>query len=345
AYRIAHELKPFSFHQFKERMFKLQVEEDHSLNGAFQQYADAKYQDNKIRTYESYISAKNSFNEYLKSQNIDNTSFQLYDINSDFLKNYERWAIGMGKSLSTVGVYTRNLRTLINRLIDKGVLEKKNSPFKKGGFTIPATRKTNICLELEEVQVLHNFNTINTLYRLAVDFWFISFLTNGANMKDLLNLRIKDLLFDYQEIQFIREKTKDTTRADLEVIRAPLTNELIELIKSNGRIEGDRMDYVFDVLNGNMNEEEKTRTIKNYTNKVSNQLKKLAKEAGIKTNVSFQTARHTFSNMVLNEGGTTEFIQFALGHKSQRTTQRYLKGFSSNKKLEMTKKLLKGINN
>jgi len=340
AYEISKSINPFSFHQFEKKMFSESEEQDLSLINSFKKYSEKKYNENAIRTGESYESAMNSFTSFLEFKKYRVNEFQLIDIDSKFLDEYENWMLSKGRSLSTVGVYNRNLRTLVNQLINKGILERKSSPFIE--YTIPATRKSNICLDFEDIPKLYHLNTINPLWDEARDFWFISYLTNGANMKDLLNLRMRDINLEENEITFIRAKTALSSRKELETITVPLIEKLKIILEKQGSLNGDKDDFVFPLLNDKMDEREKTKVIKNFTRKVNQHINKAGKSIGIK-HISFQMARHTFSNMLLNIGASTEMIQFSLGHKNPRTTQKYLRGFTSKKKNEMAMQLLKDV--
>lgn len=51
-------------------------------------------------------------------------------ISVDFLKKYEKWLVDDGKSVSTVGIYLRPLRSVVNHAIADGTLSKDfNYPF------------------------------------------------------------------------------------------------------------------------------------------------------------------------------------------------------------------------
>lgn len=79
---------------------------------------------------------------------------------------------------------------------------------------------------------------------------------------------------------------------------------------------------------------------KKFTNKHTNDtLKDIAKIAGIKTNITFHVAIHTFATLALNKGVPMEVVSKLLGHSQIKTTEIYAKVSDQYKFLEL-KKLL-----
>ena len=76
--------------------------------------------------------------------------------------------------------------------------------------------------------------------------------------------------------------------------------------------------------------------------KLNNNLKIIAKKAGIKKAITFHIARHTFATTVtLSKGVSLEVVSKMLGHKSVKHTQHYAKLVNTRVKDEMV--ALKGI--
>lgn len=51
------------------------------------------------------------------------------------------------------------------------------------------------------------------------------------------------------------------------------------------------------------------------------------------------TARHTFSNILLLNGASKEYLQEALGHETMNTTEIYISGFDNDTKKRMSEVL------
>ena len=66
--------------------------------------------------------------------------------------------------------------------------------------------------------------------------------------------------------------------------------------------------------------------------KVNQYLKEIAASCGIKKELTFHMARHTFATLTLSKGVPVETVSRMLGHTSIRTTQIYAR--ITNKKIE-----------
>src|SRR5690606_29434381 len=112
----------------------------------------------------------------------------------------------------------RNLRAVFNQAIEDEVINPKLYPFgkKKKKYNIQTAKKRKIALSKDEIKILFNGTPQNEHQAKAKAFWFFSYLCNGMNTKDILNLKYKDLENDY----FIFERAKtDKTTTVLESIK------------------------------------------------------------------------------------------------------------------------------
>jgi len=74
-----------------------------------------------------------------------------------FLNQYEAWMLNNGRSTTTVGIYLRSLRTIYNKGIEAGIVDKESYPFKKGKYQIPAGRNIKKALTIGEIQKIFEY--------------------------------------------------------------------------------------------------------------------------------------------------------------------------------------------
>ena len=67
--------------------------------------------------------------------------------------------LGNGITKTTIGIYTRNLRSIYNYGISKNVIKKdENYPFGKRRYIIPSDSNKKKALTQNEVILIHNIN-------------------------------------------------------------------------------------------------------------------------------------------------------------------------------------------
>jgi integrase/recombinase XerD len=95
-------------------------------------------------------------------------------------------------------------------------------------------------------------------------------------------------------------------------------------------------NYLFPVLEPNINALRQYELIELFTQSINDWLVKIKKKLKIEKRLTTYVARHTFSTVLKRSGVSTEFIQESLGHTNIRTTEKYLDSFER----EVKKKLV-----
>ena len=258
-------------------------------------------------------------------------------IDQEFLEGYEKWMTDKDRKLTTVGIYLRPLRALMNEAITDGIISQELYPFTKKRYTIPSTAQTKQALSSEQLRVFYEFESNDYYFNMARDFWFLSYLCNGANITDLLNMKKNDIRAT--TIEFVRSKTSRTTRSNQKKVVVPLTDPLRALIDKHSS-KGMPGDYVFPLLSSNMSAEERNKKSKNFIRFINQHLQNMAEEIGLPLNISTMWARHTHATQLIRLGGSMELAQESLGHQNITTTKHYFAGFESDVKREFAEKLL-----
>ena len=258
------------------------------------------------------------------------------DINEAFLRGYNLWMSKQGNSSTTIQIYLRNLRTIFNVAIKQGYISEKHYPFKT--YTIGSSAKSKSVLYAPQLKSFWEYEPTTLRARRSKDYFFMCYLCNGCNFKDVVYLKFKDLKSD--TLSFIREKTKRTNKVADKRITVYLHDEIRRIIKTWGNSSGKPDDYIFPMLNGcttAMEREKRRKTHQRLTNRFLNAM---GKKLGFEERLTLNLARHSFATTLKIGGTPTSFISDAMGHASSTTTEHYLKSIPTDMARIMSNSLL-----
>ncbi|MCX6257857.1 MAG: site-specific integrase [Bacteroidia bacterium] len=332
ALEVIHGMEEFSFPEF-ENLFLSKKSDKSDVFVCIQEFSDILRKDERIGTADSYKCSMNSLKQFVKKEKLLFTS-----ITPEFLKQYEKWMLNNGKSMTTIGIYLRSLRTIFNEQIQAGNLKLEQYPFGKRKYQIPAGRNIKKALTLDDVAKIYNYEVITgTIEAKSKDYWLFSYFCNGINMKDIALLKYQDI--DEEKIIFNRAKTIHTSRKNSKPVIVVLFDEITEIIDRLGNKPAKENQYVFPILNDTMTPEMKHARVKQEIQNTNKYIRRIAKAAGIEKDITTYTARHTYSTVLKRSGASIEFISESLGHKNIATTESYLDSFEIDIKKEFAKKL------
>ncbi|MBB2146850.1 tyrosine-type recombinase/integrase [Pedobacter sp. LMG 31464] len=328
-------VRSFTFAKFEKALFRNKPMSNNVIE-YYKDYISELQCLDRIGTASSYKCSLSSILRYVnqgRKKGVEKLGFDV--ITPEFLHKYERWALEMNMSRSSIGIYLRPLRKLFNTAIANGDIDPDVYPFKK--YRIPTGKNIKKNIEKDVLKLLYTMEVQDENIIKARDFWFFSYQCNGMNFRDIAELRCKNLTDTY--FSFLRHKTLNTTKEDPTPIVVPITAGVERIIAKYGKRDGDDNDYVFPILQQGMPPEERHRANQNFIRYVNQHMRKLAKMAGLSFNLGTMYARHSFTTIVAREVGL-EFAQEALGHTTLATTQKYWAGFESKIKKEVAEKLL-----
>lgn len=317
AKNIIHQLDPFSFDEFKSLLFKETV----AITDVYL-LLDKRIEDliseGRVSTSRVYRDTRNSLMKFKSRLNIK-------DVTPEFLKKYETWMISKGKSVTTIGIYLRHLRSIYNQAVDAGIIDHKYYPFGKNRYQIKAPRNIKKALTIEQVKDIIDYQVEEgTNQQLAKDIWLLSYYCNGMNIKDMLSLKFKNIQDD--SIQFERIKTSRTNQNPKPIVVSliPEAKTIIQRWKKKKRSDDD---YVFPFIAKSMSEEEKMKTKNQFIKTVNKYMKRIGEEIGYDKPLTTYAARHSYATILKRSGAPLGFISESLGHKSLQTTEAYLDSF------------------
>lgn len=331
AQEVIDKLKPFSFLSFEEEFFsRTPKSEKKSLNlrKLFDEYIHDLKENGQVGTAISYTTTINSIESFKKN-------LIVHDITPKFLQSYEEFLMRSGKSSTTVGIYMRQLRALINHAVKLKLISSDNYPFR--AYKIPSSRNIKKALPQEDLQKLISYEPEDPRVRKALDFWLFSYLCNGMNFADIAHLTKESI--DGEYISFFRQKTKRTKKKDIRPIRiglTALTRKIIERYKN----PDENAKYLFAILEEGIPPLKEKYKIQHFVTWTNKYLEEVRSTLGIKQPLKTYAARHSFSTTLKRKGVPTSYIMEALGHSSMATTESYLDSFSDDVKLSYANLLI-----
>lgn len=326
---IIKELSIFSWEIFEKKYHTDRAAKE-TINLAFTEYAASLRKEGQIGTAVSYESSLSSLNKF-------SAGAKFSDITPEFLRRYERWILGSGKSVTTVGIYLRPLRAILNSAIADGTLTKDYYPFGKKKYEIPTGRNIKKALTIKEIALIYYYEAKSgSVDEMARDFWMFMYLCNGMNMKDVCLLKFDNIKGDI--LEFVRAKTARTKR-NVEPIRVVLVEDAKAIISRWSNTKQDGSTYIFPILTKGLTPQRERELIQLKTHVVNEHMKDIAEILGIEGKVTTYAARHSFGTILQRSGAPVAFISEAYGHGNIQTTQNYLAGFEDDKKAETVQAL------
>jgi integrase len=335
AVKIIDNMERFSFAEFINLLNDKPLNKSSVLDALMERYK--KLTDNKrISTALTYQYTIKSIEDYLKFTKRKKLTFS--DTTPELLQSFEDWMTANDKSITTTGMFLRNLRTILNQAIEDGLLPRENYPFSKNKYQIPSARNTKKALTIENIKKFVEHPPKTESEARAKDLWLFSYLCNGVNMKDIAKLKYKNL--DAKRISFVRAKTERSTKAHQKNITAIRIPEINIIIEKWGNKSTNPEDFVFPILSKNDTPEQEYNKTKQAIKTNNKYTKRIGKELGFEMSLTTYTARHSFATVLKRSGAPIEFISESLGHNNLRTTESYLDSFEDETKESYQRKLL-----
>ena len=322
----------FTFARFKELLKGGVVKaKSTKLYDYFESVIEEKKADQTKTTYKVYENTLSSLKAYKKH----NPDFKEIDIN--YLKGYKKWFLNGARGETSLSIYLRTLRAVLNMAIDEGIMKQEHYPFGKGksGFKIPNPRNIKKALTIADIKKIATYEPINEAEAYNRDLWLFSYLCNGMNFKDIALLRFKNI--GKNGIVVNRSKTKESSKKQIFVPLLPLSRAIIERW-SNKDKKPDNL--VFDLVPDNTPSERFVPT-KNQRIKLLNKyIKDIFAKLELGEYSGLMAARHSFATVMKRSGASTESISEALGHSNLKTTMNYLDSLEHEEKMKLQQNLV-----
>lgn len=356
AEKIIEGLEPFSFAKFESLFYaENAVSEKPEANDVLASLMTAYAQmdaEGRISNADAYRSAAQSLKRFVdglsdadRAQLLPTTGkksaktnlLRFDHLTPEFLSRYEAWMLQFGAfarkegsaptpaSLTTVGIYLRQVRTVFNTAIQEKIIAENAYPFSRKGYVIPTGRNVKKALRKNVIRDIMGYACQpGTLEERSRDLWVLSYLSNGMNLTDICNLRWSNVSYADQTITFVRKKTSRTQRGNPITVQAtlfPETKVIIERWKGESQALGA---FVFPFITDQMDARRKKRTIAQLIKTTNKYMKLIAQAIGVDIEIRTYEARHSFASAMLKAGADLVYIKDKLGQSSLKSTESYV---------------------
>ncbi len=261
-------------------------------------------------------------------------------LTADFLTTYEQWMQHYGKSakkelkaatgasLTTVGIYLRHVRAVVNDAIEAGLMSRDAYPFGRSRYVIPAGTNTKKALPKADIEQIKAYQPVpGTMEQRSHDLWLFSYFCNGANLTDICRLTWNRIDTKEGKLTFIRQKTARSKKQNQTPIVAHLRPETLAIIDRWATTDKRANGFVFPFLTADMTPLQQRRAVSQTIKMTNKWMGKIGEELGIDADVNTYSARHSYATTLLKSNAPLAFISKSLGHTNIKTTESYLGSF------------------
>ena len=318
ATEIVQDIGEFTFEKFERQYLYKAGKID--LWSYFDEYQNELNKAGKYSTADIYL---NSYKALKSFYNKEKLPFEV--ITPVFLKGFAAYLQNEGRSLTTVSLYIRCIRSLFNKAIanrDTREYPFYNSKTNPQGYKIPMPTKGKKAFTDTELKKLIEYTPTES-QQFWYDMFMFSYYVGGINIKDIALLKQSNV--SNNTLSFVRKKTEHSTPKE---ITLPL-NERAKIILDRWNT-GEK--YIFPLIDENESNEATYKTIKSKIRNINRVVKRICNSLEINTPVSTYTARHTFASKLARSGAPILLISESLSHNNIKTTQNYLSSFPTEDK-------------
>lgn len=342
----------FSLEAIDEKFTGKTDNKKNNLNIVWQEVIDEKKADGKVKTALSYEQALRRFTADMG----DKVNFAR--ISNAFIQDWRKKMLAKGINVTSAGIYLRTMRAVVNVCIERELIKGNTKDLFKNAKLSNTDQRTGEFLNADMMQRLYDFwladeakdadgkelfatREKRALFR-NLGLFLFSYLANGANVADILNLRYNE---HYQntngtEFLFFRHKTSART-GKRSIVIVPTDLQPMQVLLERLANKPTAGGLVFGILNGTESNEQETEKIHKCNANIRKYLAKVAPLVGLDVMPTAAWARHSFATNLSNEGVPIKYIDSSMGHADGKDVINfYLGGYPHDKRVEYNSKLL-----
>ena len=278
-------------------------------------YLDELEKTNKLQRLSS---DKARIRHFLKFIDNDKLSFQ--EIDENLLRRFSHYLKTIRKvSQRSIINNLIVIRTLYNRAIRMGIVDRKLYPFGSDKIRIKFPETEKIGLTTKEIQNIENLTGLSKEQTHARNLWLFSFYFAGMRVGDVLKIKWKDI-YDNRLHYRMGKNNK--------LLSLKIPDKVKPILKSYESPTNTEDDFVFpDLLDVNQDDpKEIFYSLKATNKKLNKYLGQLAKIAHLNKKLTMHIARHSFGN-ISGDKIPIQMLQKLYRHSSITTTIQYQSNF------------------
>lgn len=249
------------------------------------------------------------YNAFLKHLDNFKPRFHFNAINSQTIAEFKKYLeVTLNLKGSTIKSYFDKFKKIVKAAEKELLIDLSQTRFLFEDAKVKINKPTRIFLEPEEIQKLLSLSFTQNEGNLERDRDIFLFqVITGYYYNDLLGFKKNHLIFHEGYGHFILgERDKNQNDTIIPLYKFQSATKFLEKYKSDENNEFFlRSDIFIEIQAYNRN------------------LKKLAKKAGIKKDISNKVARHTNAQLWVRQGIKRPTLSKLLGHEKEETSQHY----------------------
>lgn len=211
------------------------------------------------------------------------------------------------------------IRTLYNRAIKLGIIDRKFYPFGADKIRIKFPETEKIGLTIEEIKSIENLEGLSPQQKHARNVWLFSFYLAGMRVGDVLKIKWSDI---YDGRLHYRMNKND------KLLSLKLPEKIVVVLKFYKEDKKHNDNFIFPEMkkaNQKIPQDIFAKT-KTATKKFNKYLSQIADKAEIDKKITMHIARHSFGN-ISGDKIPIQMLQKLYRHSSITTTVNYQANF------------------
>lgn len=199
------------------------------------------------------------------------------EVTPDWLKRFELFILSEGKSLATVDIYMKAIKSTMRRAIRGGYISVSMYPFGQDRYVIPQGGSRTKSLTADQIELVRAYKGKKTLEKYR-DLWLFSYMCGGMNFRDMLFLQYRNVNND----ELCYTPSVVTVPNESKQIKIHITDEMRSIVRRWGNVNrGKPGMYLFKYAKGNENDTDKTILTRKVVCMCNRSLKKISEELDI----------------------------------------------------------------